>query len=122
MVDATQELEIENRIQDAICKNSNSFKQLIASILAVITLSVGVVLWATSAHAELKDWTASQDYVTRQEFKELIQEQYVPRYEFVAVKEKLDSLNEKHIMLMNLLDKMDKKLDSLDRGSKTKGK
>lgn len=122
MANTTRTLQLDSMIQDAISKKQTDFRQLIASILAIITLTISVVLWATSAHADIKDWTAGQDYVTREELKDTIKEQYVPRVEFVIVKSKLDNLTEKHDTLISTIEKMNTKLDSLEGGSKRKGK
>jgi uncharacterized membrane protein YgaE (UPF0421/DUF939 family) len=95
----------------------NSFNLKLASLaLTFMGLLVGGVVWATTCHADIKDWTAEQDFVTKTELQDVMKEQYVKREDFAIVKQKLENLNENHQRLMKLLDKIDNKLDILERG------
>ena len=92
------------------------WKQTVAVILTIIAMSVGAALWASNAHASIKDWTAEQDFVTKTELREVIKEQYVPRHEFVVVREKLDNTEEKLDTVQKTLDKLSEKLDKIRDG------
>ena len=94
----------------------SGWKQTIVIVLTVIAMAVGAALWASNAHAEIKDWTAEQDFVTKSELKEVIKEQYVPRYEFVIVKEKLENHEKQHLLLQKTLDKIEEKMDKITEG------
>lgn len=98
------------------CNSVTDWKQTVAMILTIVAMSVGAALWASNAHANLKDWTSEQDFVTQRELKEIIREQYVPRYEFVVVKEKLDNTEEKLDTLQKTLDKLSEKMDIIREG------
>ena len=98
------------------CNPVTDWRQTVAMILTIVTMSVGAALWASSAHADLKEWTVEQDFVTKEELKEIIKEQYVPRYEFVVVKEKLENTEEKLDGLQKTLDKLSEKLDKIREG------
>jgi hypothetical protein len=45
-----------------------------------------------------------------------MKEQYVKREDFVIVKEKLIAHENQHVQLLKALEKMDRKLDNLERG------
>lgn len=92
------------------------WKHTVAMIFTIIAMCVGAALWASDAHADLKDWTAEQDFVTKKELIEVIKEQYVPRYEFVVVKEKLENTEEKLDHLQLTLDKLCDKMDIIKEG------
>lgn len=116
--DTSQLIETQKAIEHAIEVNKNDWRQTIVMILTVIGMAVGAALWATSAHAEIKDWTAEQDFVTKTELTEIIKEQYVKREDFVVVKANLKNLCEKHDQLLNTLEKMDRKLDRLENNNR----
>lgn len=84
-------------------------------ILTLISMLVGAAVWASNQHIDLKEWTAEQDYVTQNELKEVIKEQYVPRHEFAIVREKLENHEDNHLQLIKTLDKLSEKIDNLDR-------
>jgi peptidoglycan hydrolase CwlO-like protein len=85
--------------------------ELAPILLTLIAMLIGCAIWATSAHADIKDWTAEQDFVTKTELKEVIKEQYARQEDVVRLEEKLESLNEKHQRLLEAIDKLDKKLE-----------
>ena len=93
----------------------DTWRSFIGIVLTLITLTAGAVLWASNAHMDIKDWTAEQDYVTKQELKDVIKEQYVPRHEFAIVQEKLEENERQHQALMEMLDKIDRKIDKIQR-------
>lgn len=99
----------------------SDWKQTIATLLTLVTVSVGVTLWASNAHANIQNWTVDQDFVTKTDLKEIIKEQYVPRYEFEIVKEKLDANEKQHIQLQKSLDKLSEKIDKIREGQ-TRGR
>ena len=112
------ETETAQAISEAFNKNKSDAKQLLAMFFTVITMVAGIVLWATSSHAQIKDWTSEQDFVTNSQLQEVIKEQYVRQKDFVVLKEKLENLNDKHTDLINTLEKMDAKLDRLESSDK----
>lgn len=75
-------------------------------VITLIGLIVGTALWATNSHAEIKSWTAEQDYVTKQELNTKMKEQYVPLHEFTKVQQSLEDQCDN-------LDKIEKKLDKV---------
>lgn len=93
--------------------NDNSATKTVGIMLTLISLLVGAAIWATTAHADIKDWTAEQDYVTRKQLTDAFKESYVKREEFAKVETNLENLCEKHEALINTLDKMNNKLDNL---------
>ena len=91
------------------------WKQVVAIIVMVCGVISAVILWATNSHAEIKDWTSEQDFVTKKELREAFKESYVPKHEFATVKEKLDNQAKNQQRLMDQLDKIDRKLDKMQR-------
>lgn len=75
---------ISNRLSD--------WPKFIAVFLTIIGMVVGMAIWASNSHAEIKGWTAEQDYVTKTELKDTMKEQYVPLHEFTKVKQSLEDL------------------------------
>ena len=109
--------DTDTKVTKALNSKIQEWKQVLAIIISVCGIVSGVILWATSSHAAIKDWTTGQDFVTKEELKEVMKEQYVPKHEFATVKQKLDDHHKNHQSLMRTLDKMDKKLDKLERRS-----
>ena len=97
------------------------WKQTIAMLLTVVAMAVGAALWASNAHADIKEWTTEQDFVTQKELKEIIKEQYVKKEDFVIVKEKLENNEKQHVELQKTLDKLSEKLDII-RGEQIRGR
>jgi len=108
------ETETAHAISKAMSKNKTDLKQLAVIMITIVTLATGAVLWATNSHADIKEWTAEQDFVTKSELQEVIKEQYVKREDFAIVKQKLENLNDNHNKLLLTLEKMDRKLDRLE--------
>ena len=73
----------------------SDWTQFIAIVLTMVGMVVGAAIYTTNADAEIKDWTVEQDFVTKEELKEIIKEQYVPKHEFAVVKSELKNLNDK---------------------------
>jgi len=92
--------------------------QLIVLVLSLVTIIVGAAIWATSAHAEIKDWTIDKTSATTKEVKEDIKEYYVQKREFIEVKIILDEHKKQHNRLETMLSKMDKKLERENRKCK----
>ena len=97
-------------VNRALNKRLSDWPKYITLFLTVVSLTVGMAIWATSSHAEIKDWTAAQDFVTKEELKEVMKEQYVPLHEFTKVKQSLDDTK---IQLNKMESKLDKVLYSL---------
>jgi septal ring factor EnvC (AmiA/AmiB activator) len=93
----------------------SKWTDVVAIVLTVLSMMVGAVVWASSQHIELKEWTAEQDFVTQNELKEVIKEQYVPRHEFAIVGQKLENYEDNHKQIIKTLDKLSEKIDNLDR-------
>jgi len=83
-----------------------SWSAVITLLLTVLAMTIGTVVWATSSHAEIKDWTSNQDFVT----KSVVKEQYVPRYEFAKVEQSLKDHKIAHDKIESQLDKVLEKL------------
>ena len=105
-------------IDDAINKRFSEWPKYITLFLTVLTLAVGMAIWATDAHSDIKTWTAEQDFVTKQELKDVMKEQYVPVKEFVKVQTSLDLHVQQHRQLQESMNKLEKKLDRLERRSR----
>lgn len=93
-------------VERAISRRFSEWPKYISLLLTVIALVVGMAIWATNSHAEIKDWTAEQDFVTKTELRSVMKEQYVPLHEFTKVKQSLDDTKAQ-------LEKMDDKLDKV---------
>jgi len=102
-------------IDEVMTKRFSEWPKYITLFLTVLTLAVGMAIWATNAHSEIKDWTAEQDFVTKQELKEIMKEQYVPVREFVKVQTSLDNHIKQHEQLQKSIDKLQKQLDRMER-------
>lgn len=74
--------------------------KLLATLITVIVVSVGAVIWITNAFADQKDWTVQQDRVIKEDMKE----QYVQKHEFTPVQQQLEDIKKS-------LDSLNKKLD-----------
>jgi len=96
----------EDTVDNAITKRFSVGAKYISLILLSLGLVVSMVIWATSSHAEIKSWTAGQDYVTKQELKQTMKDQYVPLHQFTEVKQSLKDQKED-------LEKIEKKLDRI---------
>ena len=90
---------------------SATLLKAIGLFLTIIGMVVCMAIWASNSHAEIKSWTADQDYDTKQEVKETMREQYVPLHQFTKVQQRLEDNKED-------LKRIEKKLDRvLDRVS-----
>ena len=96
---------------------TNSQKKSIAGwitiALTVLTLLIGATVWASSEHAEIKDWTAEQDFVTKTELRDVMKDQDVPKHEFSKVEQSLEDTRDQIIRIQDTLEKMDDKLDKI---------
>lgn len=88
----TQNTPTSILIDRAVSSRLSDWPKFIAVFLTIISMAVGMAIWASSSHAEIKGWTAEQDYVTKTELKDTMKEQYVPLYEFTKVKQSLEDL------------------------------
>jgi hypothetical protein len=86
----------------------DSIAKYLPIILTIIALAVGAAIYVSSANAENKDWTAAQDSATKVELRTEMRERYVPRYEFIGVKVKLESIEK-------ILERLEKKVDHLQK-------
>jgi len=116
--DISQIIETQNAVANESLKAKTDFwKQTVAVALTIIGMAVAATIWATSAHAEIISYTdtenAKQNVMLREERKE----QYVPKYDFAIVKEKLDANEKQHQDLIRSLDKINEKLDALKEDS-----
>jgi hypothetical protein len=93
-------------VEDAMNKRMSDWPKYISIFLTIVALTVGMAIWATNSHAEIKDWTANQNFVTKQELRSVMKEQYVPLHEFTKVKQSLEDHGKD-------LDKIEKKLDNV---------
>ena len=87
-------------------KRNSNWPKYITLFLTTAAMLVGMVMWATGAHTELRSWTIEQDFVTKAELREVMEKRYVPLHEFTKVQQSLDDYK-------NDLEKMDKKLDKV---------
>ena len=97
-------------------KNGNgTIIKYLSLLLTVIGLIVGMVVWASTEHATIKDWTLDKDHDTRIELRADIKDKYVPKHEFIEVKTILKEHQEMHKKLDDLLYRIEKKLDKQER-------
>lgn len=89
--------------------------KFILTILTIVGLAIGCAIWATSAHAEIKDWASTQDFVTRSELKEIMKEQYVPMTKFVKVETQLERAIKDNQRILESLHEVNDKLDVLKK-------
>jgi len=103
--DITGVIAVE-QINNEVRKHMSEWPKYIVIVLTIISIAVGAAIWATSAHAAIRSWTAEQDFVTKSELRDVMKEQYVPLHEFTKVQQCLDDYRSN-------LEKMDKKLDKV---------
>lgn len=99
-----------------VTKNGNgTIVKYLALIFTGLGLVVSMVVWASSEHANIKDWTLDKDHDTRVELKDGVKDKYVPKHEFIEVKTILKEHQEMHKKLDDLLYRIERKLDKQDR-------
>jgi hypothetical protein len=112
--DISQIIETQQLVTNEIVKSKTEYwKQVISVILTIIAMAVGATVWATSAHAEIIQYTDNENVKQSEELRAERKEQYVPKYDFVILKEKLDTNEKQHQDLIKSLDKINEKLDKL---------
>ena len=89
--------------------------KFVLNILTIIALAVSAVIWATREHSGLREWTAEQDFVTKEELKEVIKEQYVSNTDFVQLRTQSEGTREDIKKIIKELDKIQEKLDRIKR-------
>ena len=92
-------------------QNINSILiKYIGIFLTVITMAIGAVVWASSEHSALKDWTTNTVADTKSEVREEIKEHYVQKQETSRIEQQLkdqkDDIKEIKSMLSKVLDKL----------------
>jgi Tfp pilus assembly protein PilO len=102
-------------VDRALYKRLSDWPKVLAVFLTIVGMAVGMAVWASNSHAEIKGWTAEQDYVTKTELKETMKEQYVPLHEFTKVKQSLEDLKEDSRQIEKKLDKVLDKLSEIKR-------
>lgn len=100
-------------VDRAIERRLSNWPAILTFFLTVLGLTVGMAVWASNSHADIKDWTAGQDFVTKQELKNTMKDHYVPLHEFAKVKQSLDDHKVAH-------EQMEKKLDRVLDALQTK--
>ena len=78
----------------------------ISIALVVVSMIIGAVTWATSQHADIRQWTAEQDFVTNNELMVLIRERYVPIEDVVRLQEQVKNLTEENNELKAKLEQL----------------
>ena len=78
----------------------------IALLFTFIAMIVGMVVWATNEHSEIREWTVDRDYTNKKELKEIIKDSYVPLHEFTKLKQKLEDQSKKMDDMSLKIDKM----------------
>jgi Tfp pilus assembly protein PilO len=106
--DITGVHDVEN--QPTFIKRASYWPPFVTVMVLLIATAVGVTVWATTEHSDIKAWTAEQDYVTKKELKDTFKEQYVPLHQFTKVEEALENQKDD---LKDLKYKMDKVLQRL---------
>jgi len=99
-------------------KEKSDWPKYIALFLTVLSMAVCMVVWATAAHGEIKDWTAEQQYVTKQELKEVMKERYAPLTEVIKIQTCLEGHMDQHIQLKEAIDRLQGQLDRIERSHK----
>ncbi|MHA2248485.1 MAG: hypothetical protein ACXADY_26295 [Candidatus Hodarchaeales archaeon] len=91
-------------------KNSNGKAaeviKIAVNIFFLIAGVISVVLWATSEHDDLRQWTAEQDYVTKQELQALVKDRYVPKEEVATLKEEVRNCEKEIERLRTQMDRI----------------
>ena len=98
------------QIDHVVNKRSSDWPKYAVLLLSIIASVVGVAIWATGAHASIRDWTAEQDFVTKAELRDVMKEQYVPLHEFTKVQQCLEDQSRQ---FEKIEIKLDKVLDQL---------
>ncbi len=114
----SQVIEIQNAVMKSQSHESPKekgeyWKQLLAVILTVIAMAAGATVWATTAHANITKAATVETSSIKVSIEKELQENYVPKYDFAIVKEKLETNEKQHQDLIKSLDKMSEKLDSI---------
>jgi len=71
-----------------------SWPKWVGVALTIISLTVACVLWASSEHSDIKEFTTNQDYVNTKDIKEYVNERYVPKESFSRIEENLKGQKE----------------------------
>ncbi len=67
----------------------------VGNIIVIIMFVGGIVAWAFSQHADIREWTASQDYITKQDLKAHMKDRCVPIEKYTRAEGELkDALDE----------------------------
>jgi hypothetical protein len=95
-------------------KKISEWPKYVTLFLTFVGMIIGGAIWETNAHVAIKDWTAEQQYVTKQELKEVMKERYAPLTDLI----KLQSCIENHLnqqqQLKETLDKFQRQLDRIE--------
>jgi hypothetical protein len=86
-------------------KKFTEFRQFISLIVTIAIITAGAVVWATSEHADNKDWTVEQDRVIKTDIEGQMKEHYVPKHEFTPVQTDIKNIKD-------MLTQMNTKLDA----------
>lgn len=114
----SQVIEIQNAVMKSGSYEDSKgkgeyWKQLLGISLTVIAMAVGATVWATTAHANIINYTDIENVKQTDSLRNERKEQYVPKYDFVIVQEKLETNEKQHQELIKSIDKMSEKLDSI---------
>lgn len=98
--------DTDDKIAVAIKESQADWPKWIAIILTVLSLTIAAVVWASTEHADIKTWTAEQDYVTKQELSKSFEKQYVPKEDFSRVEQSISDQKEDIKEIKNKVDKI----------------
>jgi len=79
----------DDKIEMAIKKNQKDWPKWITIILTVLSFTVAAVVWASSEHSNIKDWTTQQDYVTNQVLSDSFEKHFVPKADFSRIEQNM---------------------------------
>ena len=92
--------------QKIINNEQRAYTSWMTVVLTIIGLTVAAAVWASNQHADIRTWTADQDYVTKQELERTIEKRYVPKEDFAKVQQCMEGQKEDITDIKNKVDKI----------------
>jgi hypothetical protein len=90
-------------------KNGNGMiLKIVTLVISIACITAGVVVWATTAHDDIKSWASDKDSAMKREVLDETKERYVTGEAFMEIKTEQRVIKEK-------VDKIDNKIDDMHK-------
>lgn len=106
--------KIEIALAKSNVKSQSDWPKWAGILLTALSLLVAAAVWASSEHMTIREWTADQDYVTKQELSHSFEKQYVPKADFSRVDQSLCDQKED---IRDIKIKVDKIFEIIHKGN-----